>query len=119
MKYVVLDDASRIVGSGEATNPVDFEVARKRHGTAFEQVPEDMKVEHGAKYDRKTKKVTAPPDPPKPVGLELPPEVKKRLDLPSLDEFADAYYWERRGDPKPMEEYLRKRDVVEQRARAS
>lgn len=118
MNYVLLDDDGRVVGSGSATNPIDFEMAQKRHGAAFEQVPDNMKIAHGSKYDRKTKKVTAPPDPPKPVELELPPELKKRHDMPSLEEFADAYYLERRGDPKPMEAYLRKRDAVEQKARA-
>lgn len=31
---------------------------------------------------------------------------------PSLAEFADAFYWRERGNPKPMEDYLARIDAV-------
>jgi hypothetical protein len=37
---------------------------------------------------------------------------KRVVEYPYLNEFADAYYWERRGDPSKMEEYLEKIDAI-------
>ena len=38
---------------------------------------------------------------------------KRRKDeYPDLAEFADAYYWKERGNPAPMETYLKKVDAV-------
>jgi hypothetical protein len=34
---------------------------------------------------------------------------------PSLAEFADAFYWQQRGDPAPMQAWLAKVDLVKAR----
>jgi len=39
----------------------------------------------------------------------------RTLEYPPLQEFADAYYWQQRGDPKPMQDYLAKIDEIKQR----
>ena len=39
----------------------------------------------------------------------------RTLKSPPLQEFADAYYWQQRGDPKPMQDYLAKIDEIKQR----
>lgn len=44
--------------------------------------------------------------------LDLPYTTERRLEYPALEEFADAFYWERRGDPSKMEAYLSKIDAV-------
>lgn len=33
-------------------------------------------------------------------------------EYPGWQEFADAYYWKQRGNPEPMEEYLRRIDEI-------
>lgn len=115
MKYITLDKDDRIVGIGDATNPLDVENLQRHHGKAFEVLPNNVHPEPGAKYDRKNKKVT---EPPTPKAMALPPELEKALTMPPLEEFVEAFYRERRGDPEPMEEYLRKRDEVERKFRA-
>ncbi|MFZ6726152.1 hypothetical protein ACO0K2_11725 [Undibacterium sp. MH2W] len=32
----------------------------------------------------------------------------RKKEYPSLEEFADAYFWERNGNPEPMKLYLEK-----------
>lgn len=116
MKYVTLDKDDRIVGIGDATNPLDIEALQRHHGKAFEVLPHNVHPERGAKYDRKSKKVTEPPAPLQ--AMALPPGLERALNMPLLEEFVEAFYRERRGDPKPMEEYLRKRDEVERKFHA-
>lgn len=39
--------------------------------------------------------------------------VKARAEVyPPLADFADAYYWQERGDPKPMKKYLARIDAI-------
>jgi hypothetical protein len=39
-------------------------------------------------------------------------EKLRREEYPGLAEFADAFYWQQRGDSKRMEEWLKKCDSV-------
>ena len=34
---------------------------------------------------------------------------------PSIVEFIDAYYWERKGDPTPMDNYMKACDTVKEK----
>jgi hypothetical protein len=36
----------------------------------------------------------------------------RRAAYPTLEEFADAFYWERRGNPEPMRQYMARIDAV-------
>jgi hypothetical protein len=65
-------------------------------------------------------------DVPMPTKREIDAEIERLIqkfrdeeyrrlrapEYPYLTEFADAYYWERRGDPSKMTEYLAKVDAV-------
>lgn len=39
-------------------------------------------------------------------------ERARQENYPPLADFADAFYWRERGDPKPMEAYLAKIDDI-------
>jgi hypothetical protein len=36
----------------------------------------------------------------------------RREEYPGWQDFADAYYWQQRGDPRPMEAYLTRIDEI-------
>lgn len=42
-------------------------------------------------------------------------QAKRRQEYPSFEDFADAYYWQQKGDPSKMEEYIKRVDTVKQR----
>jgi hypothetical protein len=115
IRYVCLDEDGRITGSGTSTDPSSFEPIRQHHKGNVDIVPHDMKIEHGAKYDRKEKRIVAPPLLIEPPKLMLTPEQERHAAMPPIEEFAEAFYQERRGNPAMMEAYLRKRDKVERK----
>lgn len=39
-------------------------------------------------------------------------DTARREEYPGWQDFADAFYWERRGDPKLMEAWLKRIDAV-------
>jgi hypothetical protein len=42
-------------------------------------------------------------------------ERARREEYPPVEEFLDAYYWQQRGNPKPMERWLERIDTIKQR----
>ena len=36
----------------------------------------------------------------------------RKEEYPSIVEFIDAYYWERKGNPTPMDNYMKTCDIV-------
>lgn len=40
------------------------------------------------------------------------PSKLRRAEYPDLADFADAYYWQQRGQPEKMEEWLARCDAV-------
>ena len=39
----------------------------------------------------------------------------RKTEYPSIVEFIDAYYWERKGDPTPMDNYMKACDAVKEK----
>ena len=39
----------------------------------------------------------------------------RKVEYPSIVEFIDAYYWERKGDPTPMDNYMKACDAVKEK----
>ena len=114
-RYINLDDEGLIVGIGSTTDPASLELVRQHHKGNVETIPDDMVVEHGAKYDRATKTVVEKPRPRELPKIVLTPEQERHAAMPPIEEFAEAYYQERRGNPAPMEVYLKKRDEVDRK----
>lgn len=115
IRYINLDDEGLVTGVGTSTDLASFEFVRDHHKGNVEVVPHGMEIEHGAKYDRKTKKIVAKARPQAAPKIVLTPEQERYAAMPPIEEFAEAYYQERRGNPAPMEAYLLKRDKVERK----
>lgn len=70
----------------------------------------------GAKWDNKTMKVKDDRAPEKKAAdEEFFIENKRMREMPSLQEFADAYFWEQNGNKEPMKAYLAKVKAVKQK----
>ena len=39
----------------------------------------------------------------------------RKEEYPSMVKFIDAYYWERKGDPTPMDNYMKACDTVKEK----
>lgn len=115
IRYVSLDEEGAVAVVGTSTDPTSFELIRQHHKDNIEVVPHDMEIEVGAKFDRATKKIVAAARPREAPKLMLTPEQERHVAMPPIEEFAEAFYQERRGNPAPMEAYLRKRDKVERK----
>ena len=41
--------------------------------------------------------------------------IARKEEYPSIVEFIDAYYWERKGNPTPMDTYMKTCDTVKEK----
>lgn len=70
----------------------------------------------GTKWDNKTKKVVDDRNAEqKAIDEEREVRQKRRREYPRLEEFADAFYWQSKGDPAPMAAYLAKVEAIKKK----
>lgn len=119
MAHFYIMDGGYLVSQGFAADGLEHLQASEGQRVMMGEVPgfTDQTVPHsGAKWHvGKAGWVDGRSDAERQAQVAVDVVVARRADYPALEKFADAFYWQQRGKPEKMAEWLAACDAVKQR----